>query len=167
MLKILPFASYFLPWVKSKGRTFQQWASWAGWSLCPEHPWASLSIPSSRLSQRHSLRLVGTARLEPGHPPPPLGRKEGEMAAATEKNRAGGPLEALVHLKLFTGAGTDFMGLKQRFCCCSFVLTLPCLRLRVELDLLFLTSFPTKTEKTTEGQAMSFASGFPGQLLLS
>lgn len=89
------------------------------------------------------------------------------MAAATEKNRAGGPLEALAHLKLFTGAGTDFMGLKQRFCCCNFVLTLPCLRLRVELDLLFLTSFPTKTEKTTEGQAMSFASGFPGQLLLS
>ena len=92
-------------------------------------------------------------------------RKEGERRPQRKTEQAGLP-GALAHLKLFTGAGRDFMGLKQRFCCCSFVLILPCLSLRVELDLLFLTSFPTKTEKTTEGQAMSFGSGFPGELLL-
>lgn len=47
--------------------------------------------------------------------------------------------------------GKDFMGLKQHFCCCRFVLNSP--SLRVELGLPFLTSFPTK--KKTKRKATS------------
>lgn len=101
VLKILPFASYFLPWVKSKGRTFQQWASWAGWSLCLENPWACLSIPSSRLSQKQYAPPGGDCVA--GAQPPATatgqeGRWDGSSHREKQSRRASWsscPLEAL------------------------------------------------------------------------